>query len=189
MSPWENSLWGEWWQKNFLFHFLTSLVGSLHTWAELALCQSPPCLISSHQPLCVSTAVMWNCLKPSLSHGFGLSPLSLACFSSKPCNAISLSAISISQGNKRKFCVPFSYCSYCSLRTKLVELMEFQLSCFKSWKMMLRKCCTQYASKYGKLSSGHRTGKGQFSFQSWRKAMQKNAQTTAQLHSSHMLVK
>ena len=33
-----------------------------------------------------------------------------------------------------------------------------------------------------KLSSGHRTGKGQFSFQSQRKAMQKNAQSTAQLH-------
>ena len=27
--------------------------------------------------------------------------------------------------------------------------MEFQLSCFKSWKMMLWKCCTQYASKCG----------------------------------------
>ena len=27
------------------------------------------------------------------------------------------------------------------------------------------KCCTQYASKFGKLSSGNRTGKGQFSFQ------------------------
>ena len=37
------------------------------------------------------------------------------------------------------------------------------------------KCCTQYASKFGKLSSGHRTGKGQFSFQSQRKAMPKNA--------------
>ena len=37
--------------------------------------------------------------------------------------------------------------------------------------MMLWKCCTQYASKFGKLSSGHRTGKGQFSFQSQRKAM------------------
>ena len=31
--------------------------------------------------------------------------------------------------------------------------------------------------------------KGQFSFQFQRKAMPKNAQTTAQLHSSHMLVK
>ena len=41
----------------------------------------------------------------------------------------------------------------------------------------------------GKLSSGHRTGKGQFSSQSQRKAMPKNAQTTAQLHSSHTLVK
>ena len=50
-------------------------------------------------------------------------------------------------------------------------------------------CCTQYASKFGKLSSGHRTAKGQFSFQSQRKAMPKNAQTTAQLHSSHTLVK
>ena len=36
---------------------------------------------------------------------------------------------------------------------------------------MLWKCCTQYASKSEKLSSGHRTGKGQFSFQSQRKAM------------------
>ena len=43
-------------------------------------------------------------------------------------------------------------------------------------------------STFGKLSSGHRTGKGQFSFQSQRKAMPKNAQTTTQLHSSHMLV-
>ena len=46
-------------------------------------------------------------------------------------------------------------------------------------------CCTQYISKFGKLSSGHRTGKGQFSFQSQRKAMPKCAQTTTQLHSSH----
>ena len=39
------------------------------------------------------------------------------------------------------------------------------------------------------LSSGHRTGKGLLSFQSQRKAMPKNAQTTTQVHSSHMLVK
>ena len=32
--------------------------------------------------------------------------------------------------------------------------------------MMLWKCCTLYASKFGKLSSGHRTRKGQFDFQS-----------------------
>ena len=47
----------------------------------------------------------------------------------------------------------------------------------------------QYASKCGKLSSGHRTGKRPFSFQSQRKAMPKNAQTTAQLHLSHTLAK
>ena len=40
------------------------------------------------------------------------------------------------------------------------------------------KCCTQYASKFGKLSSGHRTGKGHFSFQSQRKAVPKNLQIT-----------
>ena len=51
------------------------------------------------------------------------------------------------------------------------------------------KCCTQYASKFGKLSSGHRTGKGQFSFQSQRKAMPNNVQTTAQMHLSHTLAK
>ena len=29
-------------------------------------------------------------------------------------------------------------------------MREFQLSYFKSWKMMLWKCCTQYDSKFGK---------------------------------------
>ena len=38
-------------------------------------------------------------------------------------------------------------------------------------------------------NSGHRTGKGQFSFQSQRKAMPKNAQTTIQLHSFHTLAR
>ena len=60
---------------------------------------------------------------------------------------------------------------------------------FQILKMMLWKCCTQYASKYGKLSSGHRNANGQFSFQSQRKAMPKNVQTTAHLQSSHTLVK
>ena len=40
-----------------------------------------------------------------------------------------------------------------------------------------------------KTQHGHRTGKGQFSFQSQRKAMPRNAQTVAQLHSAHMIVK
>ena len=38
-----------------------------------------------------------------------------------------------------------------------------------------------------KLSSGHRTGKDQFSFQSQEKTMTKNVQTTIQLHLFHML--
>jgi len=45
---------------------------------------------------------------------------------------------------------------------------------------MLLKCCSQYVSKSGKLSSGCRTGKSQFSFQSQRKAMPKNVQTMTQ---------
>ena len=44
-------------------------------------------------------------------------------------------------------------------------------------------------SKTGKLSSGHRTGKGQFSFQSQRRAMPKNVQTTTQLFSFHILAR
>ena len=51
------------------------------------------------------------------------------------------------------------------------------------------KCCIQLSSKFGKLSSSHRTGKGQLSLQSQRKAMPKNARTTTQLRSSHTLVK
>ena len=58
---------------------------------------------------------------------------------------------------------------------------------------MLWKSCTQYASKFGKLSSGHRTGKGQFSFQSQRKAMQKkcsNYHTIAVIsHASKVMLK
>ena len=48
------------------------------------------------------------------------------------------------------------------------------------------------ASKFGKLSSGHRTGKVQFSFQSQRKAMPKNAQnrTIALMsHASRVMLK
>ena len=55
---------------------------------------------------------------------------------------------------------------------------------------MLLKCCAQYASKFGKRSSSHRTGKGQFSFQSQRKAIPKNAQTTALIsHASKVMLK
>ena len=39
--------------------------------------------------------------------------------------------------------------------------------------MRLWKCCNQYASKFGKLNSGHRTGKVQFSFQSKERQCQR----------------
>ena len=72
-----------------------------------------------------------------------------------------------------------------TLWTKLVEVMEFQLSYFTflKKKTVLLNCCTQYGSKFGNHSSGQRTGN--FSFQSQRKAMWKNVQT--QLNSSHKL--
>ena len=60
----------------------------------------------------------------------------------------------------------------------------FQILKYDAVKV-LHSICQQI----GKLRSGHRTGKGQFSFQSQRKAMPKSAQTTTQLHSSHTLVK
>ena len=49
---------------------------------------------------------------------------------------------------------------------------------------MLWKCCTQYASKFGKLSSGHGTGKCQFSFQSPKEAIPKksNAKECSNYH-------
>ena len=55
--------------------------------------------------------------------------------------------------------------------------------------MILWKFCTQYASKFGKLSSGHRTGKGQSSSQFSRSVVLKNVLTIGQLHSSLMLVR
>ena len=55
--------------------------------------------------------------------------------------------------------------------------------------LVLKKSNKKYASKFGKLNSGHRTGKGQFSFQFQGKVMPKNFQTTTQLHSSHTLAK
>ena len=43
--------------------------------------------------------------------------------------------------------------------------------------------------QFRKGSSGQRTGKGQFSFQSKKTAIRKSAQTTSQLHSPHTLIK
>ena len=55
---------------------------------------------------------------------------------------------------------------------------------------MLLKCYTQCARKFEKLSSGHRTGKDQFSFQSQRKALPKTVQTIALIsHASKLMLK
>ena len=45
---------------------------------------------------------------------------------------------------------------------------------------MLLQWDTLYASKFGKIRSGHKTGKRQVSFQSQRKSMPKNVPTTTQ---------
>ena len=55
--------------------------------------------------------------------------------------------------------------------------------------MMLLKCCTQYVSKFGKPSCGHKTGKSHSSSQFTIRAVLKNVQTTRQMHSSPMLVR
>ena len=61
-----------------------------------------------------------------------------------------------------------------------------------SWPHIYGFIC-QYASKFGKLSSGHRTGKGQFSFQSQRKTMPRNVsnyRTVALIsHASKVMLK
>ena len=50
--------------------------------------------------------------------------------------------------------------------SKASGVVRIPAELFKILKMMLLKCCTQYVRTFGKLSSGHRTRKGQFSFQS-----------------------
>ena len=58
---------------------------------------------------------------------------------------------------------------------------------------MLRKCCTQYANKFGKLSSGHGTGKGPISIPIPKKGNAKecsNYRTIALIsHSSKVMLK
>ena len=66
---------------------------------------------------------------------------------------------------------------------------EIPAELFQILKDETVKVLHSVCSKTGKLSSGHRTGKGQFSFQSQRRAMPKNVQTTTQLFSFHMLAR
>src|SRR5574337_1181279 len=62
------------------------------------------------------------------------------------------------------------------------------LELFQTLKYDAVKVLHSICQQIWKTQQCHRTGKGQFSFQSQRKAMPTNAQTTAQLHSSHTLV-
>ena len=59
---------------------------------------------------------------------------------------------------------------------------EIPVELFQILKDDAVKVLHSICQQFGKLSSGHRTGKGQFSFQSQRKEMPKNSQTTPQLH-------
>ena len=58
---------------------------------------------------------------------------------------------------------------------------------------MLWKCCTHYAKKFGKLGSGHKTGKGQFSFQSQKKGNAKECSNYCTItlisHASKVILK
>ena len=69
------------------------------------------------------------------------------------------------------------------LRYQGIPVELFQILIDDDMKVLHSIC-----KKFGKFS-GHRTGKSQFSFQSQRKAMPKNVQTTVQLHSPHTLAK
>ena len=64
--------------------------------------------------------------------------------------------------------------------------------CNASWAIQILKnnavkVLHSICQQTGKLSSGHRIGKGQFSFQSQRKAMPNNVQIILKWHSFHMI--
>ena len=66
---------------------------------------------------------------------------------------------------------------------------EIPVELFQVLKYDAVKVLNSICHQIWKLGSGHSSGNAQFSFHSQRKAMPKNVQTTAQLHSSHMLAK
>ena len=76
-------------------------------------------------------------------------------------------------------------------KLKSHKVVHLNLSGFHNWKHHLidQKLIFLPFKIQQHDKHGHRTGKDQFSFQSHRKATPKNAQTTAQLHSPHTLVK
>ena len=75
------------------------------------------------------------------------------------------------------------------LSIKLVDALELQQNYSNPYRRMPSRFCIHYVNKSGRPSSGHRTGKGQSSFQFPRRVVPKNILTIRQLHSSHMLVR
>ena len=69
------------------------------------------------------------------------------------------------------------------------QVFKWYLNCYRYESFWRYDYIYTQTKKFGKLSSGHRTEKDQFSFQSQRKARPKNVQTIAQLHSFHMLAR
>ena len=59
----------------------------------------------------------------------------------------------------------------------------------KPWRMMASRWCIQNVSKFGRPSSGHRTGNSQSSTQFPRRAVLMNVLTIRQLHPSSMLLR
>ena len=67
--------------------------------------------------------------------------------------------------------------------------MEFPLKYLKILEDDAVKAVHSICQQIWKTQQWPQVGKGQFSFQSERKAMPKNVQTTSQLHSFHTIAK
>ena len=74
-------------------------------------------------------------------------------------------------------------------RNKTSGGYEIPIELFQILKDDALKVLHSICQQIWKSQQCHRTGKGQFSFQSQRKAIPKNVQTTTLLHSSHTLAK
>ena len=72
-----------------------------------------------------------------------------------------------------------------SIRDNTVKLLHSKKKNNNNNNKARHSICQQF----GELSRSHRTGKGQFSLQSQRRAMPKNDQTTLQSHSFHMFTR
>ena len=77
----------------------------------------------------------------------------------------------------------------CEVKWALESITTISVELFQILKDDAVKVLHSICQQIWKTQQWPQTGKGQFSFQSQRKVMPKNVRTTAQLHSSHMLVK